>query len=191
MNDSGSAHLAVAPMDPSALTSFQLAEIADQAQHPCPGGTEDFVHFTEDPLAGSHAYTYATCGVEQHGLLEETSQVIKIPETYAEAMESLQREEWKGACGNEMDSLRKHHVYTLVPLNSVPKGEKILNTKYAFKKKLDGRFKAHLVVGGHRQEAGQDYGGATHQCAVSGAFAWYSPLPAKRDGQFTNWRSVG
>ena len=56
------------------------------------------------------------------------------------------------------DNLRKHNVYNLVPLSSVPKGEKILGTKFVFKKKLDGRFKARLVVGGHRQEPGQDYG---------------------------------
>ncbi|CAB1098893.1 unnamed protein product [Ectocarpus sp. CCAP 1310/34] len=73
-------------------------------------------------------------------------------------MSSPQREEWKGACSKEMDNLRKHNVYNLVPLSSVPKGEKILGTKFVFKKNLDGRFKARLVVGGYRQEPGQDYG---------------------------------
>ena len=57
-----------------------------------------------------------------------------------------------------MDSLQKHDVYTLIPLSSLPKGEKILNTKFVFKKKLDGRFKARLVVGEHRQQPGLDYG---------------------------------
>ncbi|CAB1100993.1 unnamed protein product [Ectocarpus sp. CCAP 1310/34] len=57
-----------------------------------------------------------------------------------------------------MDNLRKHSVYNLVPPSSVPKGEKILATKSGFNNKLDGRFKARLVVGGHRQEPGQDYG---------------------------------
>lgn len=73
-------------------------------------------------------------------------------------MASPQQEEWKGACGKEMDSLRKNNVYNRIPLSSVPKGEKILPTKFVFKKKLDGRFKARLVVGGHLQQAGQDYG---------------------------------
>ncbi|CAN0395059.1 unnamed protein product, partial [Ectocarpus sp. 13 AM-2016] len=67
-------------------------------------------------------------------------------------MSSPHREEWKGACSKEMDNLREHNAYNLVPLSSVPKGEKILGTKFVFKKKLDGRFKARLVVGGHRQE---------------------------------------
>ncbi|CAB1105745.1 unnamed protein product [Ectocarpus sp. CCAP 1310/34] len=73
-------------------------------------------------------------------------------------MSSPQPEEWKGACSKEMVNLRKHNVFNLVPLSSVPKGEKILATKFVFKTKLDGQFKARLVVGGHRQEPGQDYG---------------------------------
>ena len=146
MNDSGRAHVAVGRADRTALTSAQLAEIADQAHHPCPGGTKDFAHLEEDPFTASRAYVYATSG-SQKGLLENTNQAIKISSTYAEAMDSPQHEEWKGACGKEMDSLRKHNVYNRVPLRSVSKGEK-----------MDGRFKARLVVGGHLQEAGHDYG---------------------------------
>ena len=80
----------------------------------CSADTEDFAHFTQESLAGSHAYLYATSGDAQHGLLEETSQVIKIPETYAEAKGSPQRADWKGACGNETDNLREYSVYTSV-----------------------------------------------------------------------------
>ena len=68
-------------------------------------------------------------------MLEDSNHIIQIPATYAEAMNSPQCEDWKGACGNEMENLRKYDVYTVVPLSSVPKGEKILTTKYVFKKK--------------------------------------------------------
>ena len=101
----------------------------------CSADTEDFAHFTQESLAGSHAYLYATSGDAQHGLLEETSQVIKIPETYAEAKGSPQRADWKGACGNETDNLREYSVYTQVPLSSVPKGDKILSTKYQYSRR--------------------------------------------------------
>ena len=158
MNDRGRAHATTGRVEPSGLSFTQLAEIADQAQLPCPGDTEDFAHVAEDPFTVPRAHAYVTTTHEHHGILEETNQAIKIPNTYDEAMSSPQREEWKGACSKEMDNLRKHNVYNLVPLSSVPKGEKILGTKFVFKKKLDGRFKARLVVGGHRQEPGQDYG---------------------------------
>ena len=157
MNDRGRAHATTGRVEPSGLSFTQLAEIADQAQLPCPGDTEDFAHVAEDPFTVPRAHAYVTTTHEHHGILEETNQAIKIPNTYDEAMSSPQREEWKEACSKEMDNLRKH-VYNLVPLSSVPKGEKILGTKFVFKKKLDGRFKARLVVGGHRQEPGQDYG---------------------------------
>ena len=157
MNDSGRSHLAVSRIDPTGLTFTQLTEITEQAHRPCPGDVKDFVHFDEDPFLTSRTYVYATSGT-QKGLLEETKQAIKIPSTYAEAMDSPQRKEWKAACGKEMDSLRKHNVYNRVPLSSIPKGEKILPTKFVFKQKVDGRFKARLVVGGHLQEAGHDYG---------------------------------
>ena len=158
MNDRSSAHYAAVRPEPTALDFAQLAEIAGQAHRPCSGDVGDFAHFEEDPFTLPHAYVYATSSAQQHGILEETSQVIKIPTTYAEAMASPQCQEWKGACGIEMDTLQKYNVYNLVPLSKVPKGDKILDTKFVFKKKLDGRFKARLVVGGHRQEAGHDYG---------------------------------
>ncbi|CAB1103798.1 unnamed protein product [Ectocarpus sp. CCAP 1310/34] len=158
MNDRGRAHATTGRVEPSGLSFTQLAEIADQAQLPCPGDTEDFAHVAEDPFTVPRAHAYVTTTHEHHGILEETNQAIKIPDTYDEAMSSPQREEWKGACSKEMDNLRKHNVYNLVPLSSVPKGEKILGTKFVFKKTLDGRFKARLVVGGRRQEPGQDYG---------------------------------
>lgn len=53
---------------------------------------------------------------------------------------------------------RDGHSTEVQRLDQVPKGDKILDTKCVFKKKLDGRFKARLVVVGHRQKPGHDYG---------------------------------
>ncbi|CAB1104327.1 unnamed protein product [Ectocarpus sp. CCAP 1310/34] len=158
MNDRGRSRAAAGRVESSGLSFTQLAEIADQAQLPCPGDTEDFAHVAEDPFTVPRAHAYVTTTYDHHGILEETNQAIEIPNTYDEAMSSPQREEWKGACSKEMDHLRKHNVCNLVPLSSVTKGKKILATKFIFRKKLGGRFKARLVVGRHRQEPGQDYG---------------------------------
>ena len=57
-----------------------------------------------------------------------------------------------------MDSLKQHDVYKLVNISSVPKGEKIIGSRFVFKQKTDGRFKARFVVQGHAQEPGIDYG---------------------------------
>ena len=57
-----------------------------------------------------------------------------------------------------MDSLKQHDVDKLVNVSSVPKGEKIIGSRFVFKQKADGRFKARLVVQGHVQEPEIDYG---------------------------------
>ncbi|CAB1106136.1 unnamed protein product [Ectocarpus sp. CCAP 1310/34] len=121
MNDRGRAHAATGRVELSGLSFTQLAEIADQAQLPCPGDTEDFAHVAEDPFTVPLAHAYVTTTHDHHGILEKTNQAIEIPNNYDEAMSSPQREEWQGACSNEMHNLRKHNVYNLVPLSSVPK----------------------------------------------------------------------
>ena len=72
-------------------------------------------------------------------------------------MKSPQWKDWQGAIQKEMDALKYQDVYKLVNISSVPKGEKIIVSRFVFKQKADGRFKARLVVQGHVQEPGIDY----------------------------------
>ena len=57
-----------------------------------------------------------------------------------------------------MNSLKQHDVSKLVNISSVPKKEKIFGSRFVFKQKADGRFKARHVVQGHVQEPRIDYG---------------------------------
>ena len=90
--------------------------------------------------------------------LEEGNQPLKIPNSYKDAVKSPQWKDWQGAIQKERDSLKQHDIYKLVNISSVPKGEKIIGSRFVFKQKADGRFKARLVVQGHVQEPGIDYG---------------------------------
>lgn len=49
-------------------------------------------------------------------------------------------------------------VYALVPIASAPKGNRIVGSSFASKKKTDGRFNARLAVQEYVQEPGIDYG---------------------------------
>ena len=93
-----------------------------------------------------------------HKGFSEEGQLVRIPNSYKDAQKSPQWGDWNNAIQKEMDSLRKHNVYKLVKMSSVPKEEKIIGSRFVVKQKVDGRFKARLVVQGYVQEAGVDYG---------------------------------
>ena len=89
-------------------------------------------------------------------------------------MKSRQRKQWLGANDKEIKSLREHEVYDLVPITGVPKGKKIIGSRFVFKQKADNRFKARLVVQGYVQEPGIDFGKSFAPCAAleGSAYCW-------------------
>ena len=138
------ANAASARPDPSPLTTAQLLDISTAAACNHARDAPDFAHLVEETLPKSRAYVYATGTPIQQGFLEEERRAIKIPGTFNEAITSPKGKQWKVAMDKEMSSLVKHQVYKLVPITSVPKGDKILGTRFAFKRKVDGSFKASL-----------------------------------------------
>ncbi|KAF7372227.1 Copia protein [Mycena venus] len=84
------------------------------------------------------------------------------PKTWKQAQNSPFANEWREAYQVELDSIKLHGVYELVPRESVPTGRKIIRSRPVFKIKRgsDGeiqKFKARLVSMGYAQVAGQDY----------------------------------
>ena len=76
------------------------------------------------------------------------------PITFREAMSSDLADEWQSACQYEIDALAKNGTWTLVDL---PPGRKAVKSKWVFKRKADGRFRARLVAKGFTQVQGIDY----------------------------------
>ena len=64
------------------------------------------------------------------------------------------QQEWKLACREELESLRRRNVYELV---DPPKGRKVIKNRWVFDLKTDGRKKARLVAKGFSQVEGIDY----------------------------------
>src|SRR5260370_14270852 len=69
-------------------------------------------------------------------------------------MPQAQQKEWKAACHEELESLRRRNVYELV---DPPKGRKIIKNRWVFDQKTDGCKKAWLVAKGFSQVEGIDY----------------------------------
>jgi Reverse transcriptase (RNA-dependent DNA polymerase) len=59
-----------------------------------------------------------------------------------------QRKEWRTACREELEALRRRDVFELV---SLPKGRKVVKNRWVFHQKPDGRKKARLVAKGFSQ----------------------------------------
>lgn len=81
------------------------------------------------------------------------------PQTFKEAMSSVEAAEWKCAIQEEYNSMLVNKTWELSVL---PRGRKALNTKWVLKKKYGQhgeveRFKARLVVKGCSQREGLDF----------------------------------
>jgi hypothetical protein len=76
------------------------------------------------------------------------------PRTVAEALSRPDADRWRAAIDEELASCRELKVWEEVHL---PKGKQALPSFFIFETKRDGRYKARLVAGGHRQRQGLDF----------------------------------
>ncbi|KAL7281613.1 hypothetical protein ACG7TL_004930 [Trametes sanguinea] len=69
-------------------------------------------------------------------------------------LSEAEQREWKAACQDELEALRRRKVFELV---DCPKGCKVIKNRWVFHVKSDGRKKARLVAKGFSQVEGIDY----------------------------------
>jgi hypothetical protein len=65
-----------------------------------------------------------------------------------------EQEEWKAACREELEMLKKRQVFEITDL---PKGRKTIKNRWVFDVKSDGRKRARLVAKGFSQVKGLDF----------------------------------
>jgi hypothetical protein len=89
-----------------------------------------------------------------HAELLAAAFVSRDPATYAEAMRSADADKWTEACQYKMDTLAKNQTWEL---SDLPPNRRAVKSKWVFKLKADGRFRARLVAKGFTQIHGIDY----------------------------------
>ncbi|POM62413.1 Integrase catalytic core protein [Phytophthora palmivora] len=95
------------------------------------------------------------------GHVRAVTEDIAIPSTYKHARSSKHWLQWKAAMLSELQPLKRHQTWELVP-RATAKQVKVITCRWAFAVKRDERgrvtrFKARLVVHGFKQQRGVDY----------------------------------
>ena len=115
----------------------------------------DFPEQGDDPPIQSKSLPESEEEVEQR-LLIRLSKEGGVKWTYKDILRipTGDQVEWKQACHEELESLRRLCVYKLV---DPPKGRKVIKNCWVFNLKSDGRKKARLVAKGFSQVKGIGY----------------------------------
>ncbi len=146
---------------PAALAASAASRtlIVSQASSPQAAARAPIARTVAATMAAPAVRIAATNEVRQLALAEllaaaAPAAVGRDPATYKEAMGAADAEEWAEACQYEMDALSKNDTWELVNL---PPGRKAVKSKWVFKLKADGCFRARLVAKGFMQIPGIDY----------------------------------
>ena len=131
----------------------------------------DSAYIYGEPFLPYKAFTYATSNLHDKRFSEEEKRVVQIPRTYTDAINSPEHKEWEIAIDKEMDNLKDHDVYDLVLITSVPHDNKIIGSRFVFKQKTNGRFKARLSFKDTSKNRVLTTESPTHRYAESAAFA--------------------
>ena len=167
------------PFDPPADVAARLAVA-------CVHGTEDWTALDEasihDLRSCAEVYVFELDSISDHPALlaakartvtatrrtvvyytpEGVARAIE-PKNVKEALNSLEHDQWVNAINVEIENLKSHGAYHLVPASEpLAKGKKILNMTFVFKIKVKEdlsleKFKARLCVVGSGMEEGSDY----------------------------------
>ena len=67
------------------------------------------------------------------------------------------RQNWRVAIRKEFKDMIRRGVWDVVERSSIPEGRRLIGSKWVYKEKRDGRFRARLVCLGYSQIPGVDF----------------------------------
>ena len=90
----------------------------------------------------------------------EIKNPIEEPTTFENAWyhkDDAERKKWQDAISLEFNQMMKNEVWNRKGLSELPNGRKGIGTRWIFKIKKDGVYRARLVAKGYNQQAGVDF----------------------------------
>ena len=68
-----------------------------------------------------------------------------------------ERQNWLKGVKEELDAFNKREVWKIRKIKDIPKGRKLIGSKWVFKLKRNGKYRSRLVALGYTQIPGIDY----------------------------------
>ena len=107
-----------------------------------------------------HTFYNPTMNTMSWALMSSVESDYLEPSTFEEAWnheDPKERESWRGAIKKEFQDMESRNVWELVKEDEVPKERKPIGSKWVFKKKKNGVYRARLVALGYNQIPGIDF----------------------------------
>jgi hypothetical protein len=117
---------------------------------------EDLPRPVQKLIDSLHPYQLSSIGLNT-GFMGAVNSGYTEPQSYNEAMSSEQSEEWKKAIAKEFNDMHTRKVWEIVKKSQVPDNRRLLGSRWVFKKKNNGVYRARLVAKGYSQIPGVDY----------------------------------
>jgi hypothetical protein len=147
-------------IDASSVIDFNKDEIMDDIV-----ANTEYGNIHKRPLSPKYKETAPT-NISSRRKLDQINDIIiasifcHIPNTYEEAINSEDKNNWIEAINDELNNLYSNNIMTFV--KNVPKNKNIITTKWVFNTKRDSnnniyKYKARLVARGFKQKWGIDY----------------------------------
>ena len=105
-------------------------------------------------------FEVSEAGIAELALMSTVTSDPKSPETYKEAMESNDKENWILGIKKEFKNIKEKQVWKKISRTEMENGKQPLGTKWVFKLKDNGTYRARLVVKGYNQIPGVDFTGS-------------------------------
>ena len=172
----------IVPFDHLSGRSRKRGDVENDDESEMTDGDEDVD--IEPPKSKKIRHEYTINATIQNTKGNDNMNVVKIPNSYKEAMNSDQWRDWKIAMDKEMKALEEHKV--LRKIQRLPEGKRAIGTRWVFVTKPDEsesgiKFKARLVAKGFTQKQDIDYHNTYSPVARLSSFRLLLAISIQRD----------